>query len=58
MEETFLKENSLPQTNLLHTFLLDQNNKLVLLGNPIDNEKLKSLYKTSLIKISSVSGLN
>ena len=32
------------------TFLLDQNNRVLIIGNPIGNEKLWNLYKTIITK--------
>ena len=34
----------LPQNEQFHTFLLNEDNKVVLVGSPIHNEKLKNLY--------------
>ena len=38
----------LPQDERFHTFLLDKNNKVVVVGNPVHNEKLKKLYLKAL----------
>ena len=45
---TFSKQNKLPRNRLLHTFLLDKNNKVVLVGNPQRNPSLWRLYKRTI----------
>ena len=40
----------LPTDEQLHTFLLNEENKVVLAGNPVQNEKLKKLYFAELNK--------
>ncbi len=45
VNNVFRKENPhLPDNLSLHTFLLDKNNKVVLVGNPIHNTKIKEMY--------------
>jgi len=34
----------LPKDNLLHTFLLDENNNVILVGNPVRNKKIKEMF--------------
>lgn len=41
---TFNKLNNLPANKLFHTFLLNKENKVMTLGNPIYNPKIKELY--------------
>lgn len=42
----FLARNkSFPKETLLHTFLLNKNDSVVMVGNPYQNEKLKQLFK-------------
>ena len=44
-KNNFAKSNShLPKDNLLHTFLLDENNNVVLVGNPVRNKKIKEMF--------------
>lgn len=38
------KLNHFPSDGRFHTFLLDQNNKILAIGNPVDNLKVKELY--------------
>ena len=34
----------LPKNRALHTFLLDENNRVILVGNPSRNEKIKEMF--------------
>lgn len=44
-KKNFAKLNShLPKHNLLHTFLLDENNNVILVGNPVYNKKIKDMF--------------
>ena len=41
----FLKNNkNIPKETMYHTFLLDMNNKVVIVGNPIGNKRVKNLF--------------
>ena len=41
----FIRENPhLPHNPLFHTFLLDEDNRVVLVGNPLENEKIEELF--------------
>jgi hypothetical protein len=40
----------LPANEQFHTFLLNEDNKVILVGNPVHNEKLKNLYLAVLNK--------
>ncbi|ROT19287.1 DUF1573 domain-containing protein [Muribaculaceae bacterium Isolate-113 (HZI)] len=40
----FSKLNEISENVKLHTFLLDDDNKVVIVGNPINNPKIKELY--------------
>jgi len=45
----FHKNNpDIPSDNRLHTFLLDVNNKVILVGNPLYNKTLWELYKEQI----------
>lgn len=47
----FMETNSnIPSESMYHTFLLDENNKVVLVGNPIANEKIGDLLQTLVEK--------
>lgn len=41
--------NNFSNNPILHTFLLDRNNEVILVGNPIINNKLKNLYFNILL---------
>lgn len=43
-KDTFNKLNKLPHDEMFQTFLLDKNNKVVAIGNPVHNPKVKELY--------------
>ena len=44
MEDCFKTTNELPEDERFHCFLLDNNNNIVLIGNPIHNSRIKELY--------------
>ncbi|NDW11627.1 DUF1573 domain-containing protein [Bacteroides sp. 214] len=43
--ELFNKANALPEDRMFHTFLLDTKHRVVALGNPVENPKIKELYQ-------------
>lgn len=43
-EDAFNKLNKLPADMMFQTFLLDKDNRVVAIGNPIHNPKVKELY--------------
>lgn len=43
-EKLFPKKNNLSENKVFHTFITDQNNKVLLVGNPILNKNLEALY--------------
>ena len=47
----FVKLNTLPENSIFHTFLLDKDNKVLVIGNPLLNPMVKELY------IKEISGL-
>jgi hypothetical protein len=47
---TFIKENNLPSEYKYHTFLLNDKNEIILVGSPIGNDDLWSLYKKTVSK--------
>lgn len=54
---TFLQRNPhIPSETMYHTFLLDENDKAILVGNPITNKKIKellmSMFENKFGKIS------
>lgn len=42
--DAFNKLNKLPPYPMFQTFLLDKNNRVIAIGNPIHNPKVKELY--------------
>lgn len=52
-EDSLNKLNNFPQEISLQTFLLDKNNKVKAIGNPIHNEKIKDFYLSLLTGKSS-----
>ena len=45
----FRKNNTqLPDSRLFHTFVVNRDNKAVLIGNPIKNEKIEKMFLTLL----------
>lgn len=45
-KNVFFKDNQLPEKAEYHTFLLDSDNKILAIGNPVTNPKIRQLYKT------------
>ena len=45
------KNPNIPKEPLYHTFLLNRENKIVLVGNPVYNDKLWNLYKTLISQL-------
>ena len=48
---------NLPISALYHTFLLDKNNKVVLVGSPLHNPPLWELYKSTIQKMIDNDGV-
>lgn len=44
----FNGNNKLPKNKLLNTFLVDSNNKILLVGTPLAHQKVADLYRQSL----------
>lgn len=51
-DQRIFKSNNLPENKYLHSFLLDENGKVVLIGNP-SNDKMKNLYLKYINKLSA-----
>lgn len=57
----FIKNNEIPVNSAYHTFLVDSDNKVLAIGNPVRNPKIKDLYKEIILKTdadTSISVLN
>ena len=46
--------NKFPMGNKYHTFLLDKENRIVLIGNPVNNEGIADLYRKILVPSDSI----
>ena len=44
-ENSFCKLNKLPSENMFHTYLLSKDHRIVAIGNPVLNPKVKELYQ-------------
>ena len=54
---TFERANPhLPSDPLFHTFLLDRDNRVVLVGSPIGNPKMWELYKSTIARLVENGG--
>ncbi|MCL2502373.1 MAG: hypothetical protein FWE99_04505 [Bacteroidales bacterium] len=57
-DAAFIRQNpKLPKNRRLHSFLLDKNNKVVMVGNPLHNPTLWALYKTTIQKMMDNNGV-
>jgi len=57
-EKNFVKQNpKLPRNRQLHSFLLDKNNKVVLVGSPLYNPSLWKLYQNTIQKMIDNGGV-
>jgi len=47
----FIKNNpGIPDNQLLHAFTLDENNKIILVGDHTRNERIKELFYREVLK--------
>lgn len=54
----FVKQNpELPANTLLHTFLIDKNNNVTLVGKPTGNDQLWELYKSTIRDLVNNNGI-
>ena len=55
---SFVKQNpKLPKNRNLHSFLLDKNNRVVMVGNPLYNSTLWELYKRTIQRMIDNGGV-
>jgi len=55
---SFSKNNpQIPSNSLCHTFLLDESNKIVLIGNPIKNEAIEKIFLRKIEEAKDLSKL-
>lgn len=57
VNNSFNKLNHLPEQSTYQSFLLDKDNKILLIGNPIHNPKLKELFISEMTGEDSHSGV-
>ncbi len=50
VNNSFYEKNGLSSNKLFQTFLLDENDKVLIVGNPLYSEKLTKLYKQEIQK--------
>jgi hypothetical protein len=50
--------NHFPEEEMFHTFLLDMNNKIKVIGNPIHNKRVHELYMEALIESKALENTN
>ena len=55
---TFVELNQIPEDFMFHTYLLDKENKIIVIGNPITFPKIKDLYKKVLGIKSDISDVD
>jgi hypothetical protein len=56
--QAFPKANPhIPADNRFHTFLIDKNGKVVLVGDPVNNPQLWELYKTTIATLIENDGV-
>ena len=47
----FISHNpNIPDNKLLHTFMLDENNNVILIGDPTINSRIEELFHSELLK--------
>lgn len=57
VEDRFGSINKFPKDEIFHTFLLDKDNKVIAIGNPINNPQVKELY-LKIIRGEKVNSTN
>lgn len=56
-QQSFLTYNEgFPQNKIFHVFLMDKNNKVLLVGEPTYNSKLWEMYKTTITELIENDG--
>lgn len=53
-----IKNPNIPLETKYHTFLLDPNNNVVLVGNPITNKKIREIFLAKIENVSCDNKLN
>ncbi len=54
----FVRSNpAVPDNSDYHTFLLDRDNRVVLVGSPVGNPKMWELYKSTIARLGEGAGI-
>lgn len=53
VEKSFFKMNDIIIDKRLNTFLISENNEILIIGNPVHNKKIESLYFDEIKKLCS-----
>ena len=57
-QDDFERRNpNLPEDPLFHVFLLDRDNRVVLVGSPVGNPKMWELYKSTIARLGEGEGI-
>ncbi|MCF6243004.1 MAG: hypothetical protein L3J74_16885 [Bacteroidales bacterium] len=51
IKNEFAQINNLPDNSIFHTFLLNGNNEIIIVGNPVVNQSIKELYLREIRKL-------
>ncbi|WP_273494992.1 hypothetical protein [Rikenella microfusus] len=54
---SFEQANALPEEASFHVFLLDRDNRVVLVGSPVGNPKMWELYKSTIARLGAGEGI-
>ena len=49
---SFIKQNLIEDDKMFQTYLIDESNKILLVGNPIFSENIKELYSSTIKQLS------
>lgn len=52
-ENLFFTKNKLEQTKMFQTFLVDHNNKIIFVGNPVLSDKVRDLYTKTILELKN-----
>ena len=52
--DSLLKKNDFPESDIFRTFLLDKDGKVVVMGNPLLNDKIYEMFKRHVEKSSKI----
>lgn len=58
LDNTFYKLNNLPSDEKFHVFLLNKADNVLLIGNPVNNSKIRDLYMDIILGNKRVSSTN